>query len=153
MHRKLTAALLASLAGAAAIIGQLLTGTMTDRWNASNIATLTLFAPTVAYIVLTDESASLVAVVISMMIIGYTNGSKMQISAYLTGQYAGVRNYGKIFGIMTSMIGIGGGLGSLVAGAVYDQFGSYDPLLWGGVAISVMSSALMFRLPQPPKWR
>jgi predicted MFS family arabinose efflux permease len=84
-----------------------------------------------------------------MGIIGYTAGAKLQISAYLTAHHAGMRNFGTIFGVMTSMIGIGGGLGSVSAGAVFDRFGSYNPLLMLGIVISLVSSALLFRLGKP----
>jgi hypothetical protein len=39
----------------------------------------------------------------------------MQVCAYLTGRYAGLRNFGKIFGLMASMIGVGRGLGPVFA--------------------------------------
>jgi len=61
-------------------------------------------------------------------------------------------NFGKIFGVMTSMIGIGGGLGSVAAGAVFDHFGSYEPLLIMGIISSFVCSALIFRLGRYPDW-
>jgi MFS family permease len=70
----------------------------------------------------------------------------------LTGQFAGMRNFGKIFGVMTSLVALGGGLGSVAAGAVFDTFGDYDPLLIFGVIASFVCSALLFRLGRPPEW-
>jgi MFS family permease len=76
----------------------------------------------------------------------------LQISAYLTAQYAGMRNYGKIFGVMTSPIGIGGGLGSVAAGAVFDVFGDYRPLLMFAIVSSFICGGLLFRLGRYPDW-
>lgn len=143
------AALLASLAGIAAVFGKLLTGWMTDRWDASLVGALTLLAPVVAYMILLDRDGSLVLMMLAMIIVGYTTGAKLQISAYLTGQHAGMRNFGKIFGVMTSMIGIGGGLGSTAAGAIFDRFGNYEPMLWAGIVLSILCSALIFKLGRP----
>lgn len=146
------AAWLASLSGAAAILGKLLTGWMTDRWNASLIGALTLLTPAIAYLMLLQPQHSAWWYVVAMMIIGYTTGTKLQICAYLTGRYAGMAHFGKIFGVMTSLVGIGGGLGSVAAGAVFDHFGSYGPLLWVGIATSVLCAALLFRLGRYPRW-
>jgi predicted MFS family arabinose efflux permease len=146
------AAWLASLAGVAGIIGKLASGWMTDRWNAWMVGAINVAIPAVAYIMLLQDGLSLGVAVLSMMIIGYTAGSKLQISAFLTGQYAGMAHFGKIFGVMTSLIGIGGGLGSVAAGAIFDRFGSYDPLLWAGIVVSLLCGALLFKLGSPPRW-
>lgn len=146
------AAWLASLSGAAAIGGKLLTGWMADRWNAGLVGALTLLMPVVAYFMLIQPQQLAWWYVIAMMIIGYTTGAKLQICAYLTARYAGMAHFGKIFGVMTSLVGIGGGLGSVVAGSIYDKFGTYGPLLWAGVLTSLSCSALIFRLGSYPVW-
>jgi len=87
-----------------------------------------------------------------MMVIGYTAGTKLQICAYLTGCYAGMRHYGKIFGLMTSLVGIGGGLGTVAAGAIFDMFGNYGPLLIFGIVSSFVCGGLLFRLGTTPDW-
>ena len=107
------AALLASFPGFAAVLGQISSGWMTDRWNAGLIATLTLLAPAIGYGLLLGREGNWMFAFVAMLIIGYSTGAKYQICAFLTGQYAGMRNFGKIFGAMTSMIGIGGGLAAL----------------------------------------
>ena len=146
------AAWLASLAGAAGILGKILTGWMTDRWNASLIGAISLLAPAFAYAMLLQSDQSTWWYVMAMMIIGYTAGTKLQICAYLTSRFAGMAHFGKIFGVMTSLIGIGGGLGSVAAGAVFDHFGDYDPLLFVGIGSSVICAALIFRLGPYPRW-
>ncbi|MEJ5976212.1 MFS transporter [Novosphingobium sp. PS1R-30] len=146
------AAWLASLSGAAAIAGKLLTGWMTDRWNAGLVGAITLLAPAIAYLMLLQPQHTAGWYVVAMMIIGYTTGTKLQVCAYLTGRYAGMAHFGKIFGVMTSLVGIGGGLGSVAAGAVFDHFGSYGPLLWTGIGTSVLCAALIFRLGSFPAW-
>ncbi|MET0588216.1 MAG: MFS transporter [Novosphingobium sp.] len=143
------AAWLASLAGVAGIVGKMVTGWMTDKWDASIVGSTLLLSPAIAYLMLLAPQPSPLTMVLAMAIIGYTAGAKLQISAYLTALHAGMRNFGTIFGVMTSMIGIGGGLGSVGAGAVFDYFGSYHPLLVLGIAISLASSALIFRLGKP----
>jgi predicted MFS family arabinose efflux permease len=143
------AALLASLAGVAAIVGKLATGWMSDRWDAVAISALTMLAPALAFVLLLVSSGQMAPTLVAMVIIGYTTGAKLQISAFLTGRYGGLSNFGKIFGVMASLIGLGAGLGSVIAGAIFDLYGNYDPLLVAGVVCSIICAALLFRLGEP----
>lgn len=147
------AAWLAGLAGVAAFVGKIMTGWMVDRWDASLVGAILLLTPALGYWFILNDAQNFVAILMGMIIIGYTTGAKLQICAYLTAQHAGMRNYGKIFGVMTSMIGIGGGLGSIGAGLVFDQFGHYEPILVAGILLSFVCSGLILKLGQAPDWR
>ena len=146
------AAWLASLAGVAGIGGKLLTGWLVDRYGAGWVGPLVLTTPAIAYLLLLQPGSSLVPYVIAMMIVGYTTGAKLQICAYLTANYAGMRNYGKIFGMMASIIAAAGSIGAIAAGVVYDLFGNYDRILIFGVFSSFACGALIFRLGRIPDW-
>jgi predicted MFS family arabinose efflux permease len=146
------AAWLASLAGAAGVVGKLSTGWMTDRWDASLIGAISLAVPAGAYLLLMNDHQPLALTMFAMIVIGYTMGTKLQICAYLTARFAGMRHYGKIFGVMSSLIAVGGGIGSVAAGAIFDTFGSYEPLLLFGAVSSIVCGALLFRLGRYPDW-
>ena len=146
------AAWLASLAGVAGIAGKLLTGWLVDRFGADWVGPLVLTTPAIAYFLLLQPQGALGLYVVAMMIIGYTTGAKLQICAHLTATYAGMRNYGKIFGIMASIIAGAGSIGAISAGAVYDLFGDYDRILVFGIVSSFICGALIFRLGRAPEW-
>lgn len=146
------AALLASLGGIAGIAGKLITGWLSDRWDAGTVGAITLAMPAVAFAGLLDPLRSPALIVIAMIIIGYAAGTKLQICAYLTSRYAGMRNFGKIFGVMSSLIALGAGLGPVAAGAIHDQFGSYEPLLIAGIPGSIICGLLIFKLGPYPQW-
>jgi len=146
------AALLAGLSGVAAFIGKLMTGWMVDRWDASLVGAVFLLAPAVGYWLLLSDGTNLTLALMAMFIIGYTAGAKLQICAYLTAQYAGMLHFGKIFGVMTSIIGLGGGVGSIAAGAVYGQFGGYGGILSADIVLSFLCSAVIFKLGAYPDW-
>jgi MFS family permease len=78
--------------------------------------------------------------------------TKLQICGYLTTRYGGMRNFGKIFGTMASIIALGSGLGPVLGGLVYDMYGSYTPFLLAGVAGSLLSGFLIFGLGRYPVW-
>ena len=147
------AAWVGSLVGIAGIVGKLATGWLLDRFHARWIGGITLASTAVAYPLLIKGYATAPLVVMAMMVSGYAAGTKIQISNYLTARYAGLRNYGAIFGFMASMIALAGALGPLLGGIVYDRAGSYAPLLWGGSVISLFSGALIFSLGRYPDWQ
>jgi MFS family permease len=146
------AALLASLGGIAGIVGKLVTGWASDRADGGTVGAITLGSTALAFTLLLEPIRSPLTIVIAMIIIGYGSGTKLQVTAYLTSRYGGLRNFGKIFGVMSSLIAVGGGLGPIVAGAIYDHFGSYSPLLLVGIPGTLLCGLLIFRLGPYPKW-
>ena len=147
------AALLASASAIAGLGGKLMTGWLMDRTHAARISGATLAASAIGFTLLLGPFRSPVTIVAAMMIIGYAGGAKLQITAYLTGLYSGLRNFGKIIGVMTSIIAIGGGVGPVLAGATYDTWGSYTPFLIAGIPASLVAGLLIFGLGPYPQWR
>lgn len=146
------AAGLASLAGAAGIVGKLTTGWLMDRSGAGIVGSLTLGIAAVGFALLLLPDTAPALIVIAMLIIGYSTGAKLQIAAYLAGRYGGIRNFGKIFGFVSSLVALGSGLGPVFAGYLHDTMGSYDGMLVAGIIGSVASAALIYRLGPYPQW-
>lgn len=146
------AAWLASLAGAAAIAGKLVTGWLMDRFNANWIGGLTLASGSLAFALLLDPGHTPTLIVAAMLINGYTSGTKLQICSYLTSRYAGMRNFGTIFSIMASLIALGSGLGPVLGGIAYDWHGDYTALLIGGMIGTLVSALMIFGLGPMPDW-
>lgn len=145
-----SAAYLASLSGVAGVIGKLATGWMSDRWDARRVGGLTVCAPAFAIVLLLEPFRSATLIVVAMIIIGYSSGAKLQISAYLSSRYVGMRNFGKIFGIIGGLIAAGTGLGPVTAAWTYDYYGSYTPFLYFAIPSSLFCGILLIRLPVFP---
>ena len=89
---------------------------------------------------------------VAMLINGYASGTKLQICAYLTSRYAGLKYFGTIFSVMASLIALGSGLGPVLGGIAYDMHGDYAYLLIGGIAGSLLSAAMILTLGPYPDW-
>lgn len=146
------AAWLASLAGAAGIAGKLITGRLMDSFNPNVVGGLTLAAASLGFALFLEPIATIEVIVVAMLINGYASGTKLQICAYLTSRYAGMKFFGTIFSIMASLIALGSGLGPVMGGIAYDWHGNYTPLLIGGIVGSLVSAALIFTLAAMPDW-
>jgi predicted MFS family arabinose efflux permease len=147
------AAWLASLAGVAGIAGKLISGVLLDRFRANWVGGLTLLVTALAFLLLMDGVHTPGLIVLAMVINGYAAGSKLQIASYLTARYGGVRNFGVIYGLITSCVAFGSGMGPMVAGFVFDTTGGYGGFLVAGTVGCVLCGLLIMSLPRYPEFR
>jgi len=146
------AAYLASLAGFAGIAGKLITGFMMDRFHAGKISALSIALAAIGFVLLLEQLRTPFLIVVAMILIGYASGCKLQVCTYLTSRYGGMRNFGKIFGVMNSLIALGAGIGPVLAGLIHDNFASYSPLILAGIPASLFAAALLYGLGPYPNW-
>lgn len=147
-----SAAWLTGLSGLAGLAGLLVTGWLMDRFDAGWVGGLTNGAMALSLLVLLEPFRSPTLIVISMLVAGYAGGTKLQISAFLTARYAGLRNYGKIYGIIGSFVAATGAVGPIFGGLMYDATGSYTLLILSAIPASAMAGLLLIRLGPYPDW-
>jgi MFS family permease len=146
------AALLAGLAGAASLAGNIVTGALMDRYRANWVGGITLGVLALAFALLLDGIRSPALIFVAMLISGYSAGTKLQICGYLTSRYGGLRNYGAIFGFMGSLIAVGGALGPFLGGLMFDLTGNYTLFVIVGMIGCGLSGLLIVSLPRYPVW-
>lgn len=146
------AAWLASAAGVAGIVGKLVTGVLLDRFRANWVGGLTLAGTALAFGLLLEDVHSPGLIVFAMLVNGYTQGTKLQIASFLTARYAGMRNFGTIYGVMNGIIAFGSAMGPLIAASAFDLAGSYGPFLVIGTIGSILCGFLLLTLPKYPDW-
>jgi MFS family permease len=147
-----SAAQIAALAGIAGVSGKLLVGWMMDRWQSGWIGSVCLALPALACLLLLDGIHTPTLIVVAMTILGFSAGAYLQICTYLTTRHGGLRHFGKIFGIMAGLMALASGTGPILAGLVYDHFGSYTGLLLAGIPMGLLSGWLVGGLGPYPKW-
>lgn len=146
------AAWLASISGVGGIGGKLITGYLMDRSNPNFVGGATMGVAALGFLFLMEPFRSMPVIIGCAFIIGYSSGAKLQITAFLTGRYAGMKNFGIIFGLMSSLITVGSAFGPFMAGAIFDHYGNYDMLLNIGVAGAVCAGIALFILGKQPNW-
>ena len=147
-----TAAWLTSLSGVAGFAGLMMTGWLMDRFKAGLIGGITNGAMALSLVMLLEPFRTPTLIVISMVVAGYAGGTKLQINAFLTVRYAGMRNYGKIYGVMASLIACTGVLGPVFGGLMYDLTGNYTLLILAAIPASAMAGLLLIGLGPYPQW-
>ena len=63
-----------------------------------------------------------------------------------------MRNFGKIYGVIAALMAAAAGIGPLIGGLVYDNFGNYGPFLAAGAVGCILGGIIMITLPRYPEW-
>jgi len=139
-----TAALGSSLVGAAVLIGRVFTGYLLDRLFAPRVAAV-FFGAAALGIGLLWLGATPVAFA-GGFLVGLGLGAEVDIIAYLTSRYFGLRAFGEIYSRAFAAFALAGALGPLIMGAGFDLTGSYRVPLIAFLAATVIAAVLMTHL-------
>jgi predicted MFS family arabinose efflux permease len=146
------AAWLTGFGGIAGILGKLVTGVLLDRFRPNWVGGITLGAAALAFALLLYGIRSPTLIFVALLVNGYAAGTKIQITGFLTAGYAGMKNFGAIYGVMSSLMALASGLGPLVAGLIYDHFGGYSLFLQAGTVGCALGGLLIISMPAYPDW-
>jgi predicted MFS family arabinose efflux permease len=146
------AAWLTGLAGIAGIVGKLVTGVLLDRFRPNWVGGITLGAAALAFALLLDGIRSPALIVVALLVNGYAAGTKTHITSFLTAGYAGMKNFGAIYGVMSSLMALASGMGPMLAGLTYDLSGGYRLFLLAGTVGCTLSGLLIISMPAYPDW-
>ena len=139
------AATIASIFGFAAFGGRLLIGFLIDRYDARRIALIFFSLSAVGLLLLAAPMPTWVFIVAALLL-GGSLGAEVDMLAYLTSRYFGLRCFAQIFSTLFSAVMVAMGLGPLVFGFVYDSTGSYTAILALGVPLCIVAVGLVLLL-------
>ena len=146
------AAAIFAVLGVAGLASRLVVGALFDRFTSGFIPFACFAAPAIAYAILLQAHGSVWLLTLAVAMLGFASGGTMHASTYLTTRYAGVRHFGKIFGIISGLLGLAGGIGPLIAGLIYDGTGSYTPLMLAAIPMALVAGLLVCRLGPYPHY-
>ncbi|MEM7059709.1 MAG: MFS transporter [Pseudomonadota bacterium] len=141
------AAVLLSIVGASSIAGRLTVGTFTDRIG-GRWSYVMCFVPLLISLfglIVADQHWALYGI---MAIYGFGHGGLFTVVSPTVAEFFGLRAHGAIFGPILFFGTIGGSIGPIIAGWIFDASGSY---LWAFTGLAVMVGAaivLALSLPQ-----
>lgn len=142
----ITAASVASVTGIGVIVGRVFVGALLDLLFAGWVAATLLAITALGFLLLLTGSTGLATV--AALLAGLVLGAEVDLVAYFTARYFGMRAYGVLYGLAYAAFALGAGLGPRVAGSVFDATGSYDLVIVGASVLLAVSSALALTLPR-----
>lgn len=150
---RLEAAGIAGLIGIGSIIGRLGTGFFLDRFHGPIVGMVAFSLPIMASaLLLFAEGGNMVAFgAIAAFIYGSALGAELDILAYLTSRYFGLKNYGVLFGSLVALVAFASGVGPTTAGILYDITGDYRFFLYltmASFSLGIFAVGTLGRYPE-----
>ena len=138
-------ALAITVLGTALMIGRVASGYLLDRAFAPRVA-MWIFGAVAFGITLLRTAAGTRLVFLAVFLIGLGMGAEVDIIAYLTSRYFGLRAFGEIYGYAFASYTVAGALGPWLMGLGFDRSGSYRSVLMGFLLATSLAAVLMTRL-------
>lgn len=113
--------------GFASLVGRL-GGVLLDRFHATIVGALVLAMASVGVMLfLLDDSFA--TGVMGAALIGIAFGMEIDLLAFYTSRYFGMRRFGSLLGVLQGLVMLCIAIGPVLVGLSYDRLGSYDAVL------------------------
>ncbi|MDU9002602.1 MFS transporter [Sedimentitalea todarodis] len=142
------AATLLSAIGVASIAGRLLVGGLIDRIGGRN-GYICCFAALILGLCILILGHSHIALFAAMAVYGFGHGGFFTVVSPTVAEFFGLRAHGAIFGTVLFFGTVGGSLGPILAGLVFDTTGSYFIAFSGLLVMAALGLGLVLSLPTP----
>ena len=142
-----SAAAVLSLIGAVSILGRLFVGIVVDRIGGrrSLLICFTLLLLSLLWLRSTDAPWMLF---VFAVVYGFAHGGLFTVVSPTVAEFFGMAEHGAIFGIVLFFGTVGGAVGPLLAGSIFDATGSYD-IAFSGLAVLTFIGLLLVASIRP----
>jgi MFS family permease len=136
---------LVGLIGIGSLVGRFAIGALADRIGRTLTLALMQASMAVSYL-LWLVAGGYPALAIFAVWFGLSYGSIVSLMPAICMDLFGARAVSSIVGTLYSGAALGNLLGPVVAGAAFDRVGSYAPVIWGCIALSLVAGAASVRI-------
>jgi predicted MFS family arabinose efflux permease len=150
-HSRPAAAATAGMIGLCSIAGRLIGGFLLDRLSGPIVASCIFILPVMGASLLFWAAGNAGTALLTAALFGLAVGGEVDVLAYMTSRYFGLRQFGSMFALVSVAGTVGLGVGPTLGGLIYDWAGSYDLLLLLVAAASILATLLASQLGPYPK--
>ncbi|MEL7029870.1 MAG: MFS transporter [Pseudomonadota bacterium] len=144
------AAAMAGLIGVTVIVGRIVAGLLLDRYWGPAVAFAFLATPTISCLILAGGGFGPIFTALAVALIGLAAGAEFDLIAYFASRYFGMKNYGKIYAGQFVFFALGAGLSPALFGAVFDNTGSYNLILYIAAGFFAFGGGILLTLGRYP---
>jgi len=131
-------------------VGRLISGFLSDRIGRNATMTLAFLAAGTAELMFAHTNSLAIWLVLSA-VVGFAFGTLFAVSAALTVDCFGIRNFGAVFGlIFTAYAFVAGPLGPWLSGLLLDRTGGNFALVFGYLGLCYFAAAVLVWFVRPP---
>jgi predicted MFS family arabinose efflux permease len=145
-----TAVSLLSVVGISSVIARLAVGYVFDRFQHPAIGAVSLGAPALTATILLLLPPTATNAMFAAITLGFCAGAEFDALIYLSSRFFGLKAFGTLFGIVETAMFAGIAMGPIMAGAIFDGTGSYQPFLVAAIPLSLLGSFLVLLLGSYP---
>jgi MFS family permease len=154
-YHKMIAAGAFSLIGAAAIIGALLMGHLSDRHGRRRLLSLAYHLRAVGFVlvllsmgipIFNIPSLGIAVLLVGILLVGFSWNATTSITAAYASDRFGLSQLGTIYGTMFAVMPLGSGLGAYLGGLLYDSQGTYALAIWSNIALLLLATVTVFSI-------
>ena len=139
---------LVGLIGIGSLVGRFAIGALADRMGRTVTLVLVQVSMGLTYL-LWHAAGGYPALAVFALWFGLSYGGIVSLLPAICMDLFGARAVASILGTLYTGAALGNLLGPVVAGAVFDRSGSYGPVIWACVALSVLATLASARLIAP----
>jgi len=144
----MVAATILGLVGGVSILGRIAMGSASDKIGRKTSFLIACLLQAVMMLWLL-KARQLWQFYLFSVIFGFGYGGSVPLFPAVIADWFGTKSHGTIFGMMMLAPGIGGAIGPLLGGYIFDTTGSYDVAIIIGAAVLFMAAACSFALKAP----
>ena len=135
--------------GLALILGRILSGWCLDRVWGPYVAIAFFILPMIGIASLASGAGG-IAPFLGAIGCGLGIGAEIDLMAFFTSRYFGLRNYAKLYGMIFGIFALGVGVGPALSGMSFDRFHSYTPIFVVYEIMLLVTCVIFLRLGPYP---
>lgn len=143
---KIAAASSLGAVGMAGFAGQFFFGWFSDRLRDAKYSAILGMAIMIAGMVILLNAATVQSLYVYALVYGFGYGCLAPMMPILAADRFGRHVLGSVYGMLTFFIGLGGSIGPLIGGVVYDVFGSYRYVWQLNILTLIVVALMLFTL-------
>ena len=140
-----TAAGILSTIGGISMVGRFVTGIVIDRIG-SRYAMIICFILLISTLLWMQVAREVWMLYLFAVVYGFAHGGLFTVISPIVAEYFGIRSHGVLFGIIAFSGTVGGAVGSVLAGRIFDITGSYNLAFWMCTALGAVGFGLILSL-------
>ena len=126
--------------------GMIFSGWLADRVHRPTLLGAIYFLRGLTFMILMNVGASYETLLLFAVAFGVVDYSTVPITASLVASHLGLERMGLAMGLISAGHAIGGSLGALLGGYLFDATASYGLVWWSGVWLAVVAAVLVLPL-------
>lgn len=143
---------IAALIGVGVIVGRVIIGFLVDRIFGPLVAIVVFLITAVGCVLLADGGIAIAPY--AAFLIGFALGAEVDLIAYFTSRYFGMKRYGEIYGWQYGFYGLGAAFAPVLMGALFTAGGgTYTLALHVSAGLCVVACALLGVLGRYPTFK